>query len=115
MKPLHIRIVEDFKVGHEITTKTIKDVYASTDNHSSNTIKFLYRCGAVKKSGRKDGKYIIYIIAHNSYEKTIKKDIEASKFRKRTYHYTKCDVSELAKTHNPLVLKFNALLAGVRA
>ncbi len=114
MKPLHIRIVEDFKVGHEITTKLIKNMYASTDNHASNTINFLYRCGAVRKSGKKDGKHIVYIIARDGYEKTIQKDKEISKFRKKTNKYLRCDVKELTKTHNPLMLKFDALLAEVR-
>ncbi|WP_272527608.1 MULTISPECIES: hypothetical protein [unclassified Providencia] len=114
MKPLHIRIVEDLKTGNEITTKLINEVYASTSNHSSNTINFLYRCGAVRKSGKKDGKYIIYVINPDAYEKTTKKELEVGKFRKKKNKYSKCDVKELMKTHDPLILKFNALLAEVR-
>ena len=115
MKTLPVRIVEDFKAGHELSTKLIKDFYASSDNHASSTIKFLFQCCAIKNSGRKDGKATIYIIQRDAYERVTKKDKAVSKFRKKTNKYLRCDVKELTKTHNPLVLKFDALLAGVRA
>ena len=115
VKPLHMRIVEDFKVGHEFTTGTIKNIYAASDNYAQRAIDFLRRSYAVKNTGKKDGYFSIYVIEKDAYEKVMKKEQDSKRYRSKTNRFIRCDVKELSKTHNPLVLKFDALLAGVRA
>lgn len=114
MKALPVRIAEDFKAGHEFTTGTIKNIYAASDNYAQRAIDFLRRSCAVKNTGRKDGYFSIYVIEKDAYEKVMKKEQDSKRYRSKTNRYIRCDVKELTKTHNPLMLKFDALLAGVR-
>lgn len=114
MTPLYLRIASEFKAGNEIITKKIRSIYASSDNHTKHTIAFLLRADAIVKTDRKEGAFIVYVLQQNAYEKAVVQDNKSKKYRVKTKSYVKCDVKELMKTHNPLILKFNALLAGVR-
>nr|WP_282554676.1 hypothetical protein [Providencia rettgeri] len=114
MTPLYLRIASEFKVGNEITTKKIRSIYASSNSHTKITIDFLLRAKAIKKTGRKEGAFSIYVIQQDAYEKTVELDNKSKRYRAKTNRHVKCDVKELMKTHNPLILKFNTLLAEVR-
>ncbi|EKT55485.1 hypothetical protein [Providencia sneebia] len=114
MNPLYLRIVSDFKAGNEITTKNIKSIYASSDSHTKHTLAFLLKVGAVVKTDRKIGTLIVYVLQQNAYEKVPNKYKEIKKHEVKTKSYIKCDIKELMTTHNPLILKFDALLAEVR-
>ncbi|MEX5875727.1 hypothetical protein AB6H26_11060 [Providencia hangzhouensis] len=114
MTPLYLRIASEFKAGNEITTKKIKGIYASSNSHTKITIDFLLRAKAIKKTERKEGAFSIYVLQQDAYEKTVELDNKSKRYRAKTNRHVKCDVKELMKTHNPLILKFNALLAGVR-
>lgn len=114
MKPLHIRIVEDFKPGEEITTKNIRDTYAASLDQAKTVIDFLKRIDAIRTTGRKDAHFIIYAVQKNAYEKTLQEEKRCEQFRHGKNKRRQCDVKEMVKTHNPLVLKFDALLAGAR-
>ncbi|AXH61159.1 MULTISPECIES: hypothetical protein [Providencia] len=115
MTPLYLRIAGEFKAGNEITTKKIRSIYASSDNHTKHTIAFLLRAGAVVKTDRKEGTFIVYVLQQNAYEKVVVQDNKSKKYRVKTKPYVKCDVKELMKTHNPLILQFNKLLSEVRS
>ncbi|MBS0859693.1 hypothetical protein ABN072_06300 [Providencia rettgeri] len=114
MTPLYLRIASEFKAGNEITTKKIRSIYASSNSHTKITVDFLLRAKAIKKTGRKEGAFSIYVLQQDAYEKTVELDNKSKRYRAKTNRHVKCDVKELMKTHNPLILKFNALLAGVR-
>ncbi|EMX6283518.1 hypothetical protein ACUBYX_001857 [Providencia rettgeri] len=110
MTPLYLRIASEFKAGNEITTKKIRSIYASSNSHTKITIDFLLRAKAIKKTERKEGAFSIYVIQQDAYEKTVELDNKSKRYRAKTNRHVKCDVKELMKTHNPLILKFNALL-----
>ncbi|MCW2255119.1 hypothetical protein M2263_001210 [Providencia alcalifaciens] len=114
MKPLHIRIVEDFKPGKELTTKNIREIYAASLDQAKTAIDFLKRIDAIRATGRKDAHFIIYAVQKNAYEKTVKEEKRCEEFRHGKNKRGQYGVKELAKTHNPLILKFDELLAGAR-
>ncbi|EMT6385351.1 hypothetical protein WMR60_003949 [Providencia rettgeri] len=114
MTPLYLRIASEFKAGNEITTKKIRSIYASSNSHTKITVDFLLRAKAIKKTGRKEGAFSIYVLQQDAYGKTVELDNKSKRYRAKTNRHVKCDVKELMKTHNPLILKFNALLAEVR-
>ncbi|EMF4353505.1 DNA cytosine methyltransferase [Providencia rettgeri] len=84
------------------------------DNHTKHTIAFLLRAGAVVKTDRKEGTFIVYVLQQNAYEKVVAQDNKSKKYRVKTKPYVNCDIKELMKSHNPLILQFNKLLSEVR-
>ncbi|HGV9229873.1 TPA: hypothetical protein ACNOH1_000044 [Providencia rettgeri] len=115
MKTVQILIAENLKPGDVISTKTIQDDYCVTSTKVKSVINILVLVGAVKKMDEKAGKCVQYVIAEDALEKVMVYEERAKPHRRVTPEQPAWSLKNITKEHNPLILRFDALLAGVRS